>query len=79
MSEENVDVVRELFDAFWRRRDPEASAALISPDTEWVTFMRRNLDADRTRSPSATGSSFTRRCSAPQRRPLAVARVRVER
>jgi ketosteroid isomerase-like protein len=39
MSEQNVELVRELFDAFWRRRDAEASSALVSPDIEWVTFM----------------------------------------
>ena len=38
MSQENVELVKRLIDAF-NRRDVEGFAALTTPDFEWITSM----------------------------------------
>jgi ketosteroid isomerase-like protein len=55
VSEANVELVRETYDAFWRRRDPEASTAHLSPDIEWVT----PLEAEPRRGPDEVAEFFS--------------------
>ena len=55
MSEANVELVRELYDAFWRRRDPEAAGALVSHDIEWVT----PIEPEPRRGPDEVGAFFS--------------------
>ena len=61
MSQENVEIVRRLIDA-WNRQDVEAILALVHPEAEYVNApnavepgTRRGHDADRRRDSKAVG------------------------
>jgi ketosteroid isomerase-like protein len=55
MSKANVELVREMYDAFWRRRDSGVFTALVSPDIEWVSF----FDVEPRRGPEEVGAFFS--------------------
>jgi ketosteroid isomerase-like protein len=55
MSEANVELVREVYEAFWRRRDSSAFLAAVSPDIEWVSFMEQQAR----RGPEEVGRFFS--------------------
>jgi ketosteroid isomerase-like protein len=55
VSQANVELVREMYDAFWRRRDSRVFTALVAPDIEWVSF----FDIEPRRGPEEVGAFFS--------------------
>ena len=53
----NADRLREMFDRFWKHRDPAAGVDLMAPDIEWFGMDEIGLDGHR-RGPRAVGRFF---------------------
>jgi ketosteroid isomerase-like protein len=54
----NADRLRDLFERFWKHRDPTAGADLLSPDIEWLGMTEIGLDGER-HGPRAVGRFFS--------------------